>query len=119
MAEDDRLPDDALVVRCGLPPFANSPLNQGCDWHQDGHFGFSVQASVGLTVQDLARAFYNKSVGFTTVGKIRTLGYDVVRTSGEAYHATVIVPLNWRVDDALTLTRIFQTANNPAPKKRR
>src|SRR5262245_49832029 len=76
MAEGERLPDDAVVVRCGLPPFRDSPLNRGCRHHPDGFFGFSVQASVGMTVEHLATACFNKSVGFTTVAKIRIMGYE-------------------------------------------
>lgn len=118
MAEGERLPDEAVVVRCGLPPFRDSPLNRGCRHHPDGFFGFSVQASVGMTVEQLATACFNKSVGFTTVAKIRIMGYEVVRTSGEAYHATVVVPEDWGADAAEELARIFEQAANPTPKKR-
>jgi len=118
MAEGDPLSDDALVVRCELPPFVNSPLDRGCRWHPVGLFGFSVQASAGLTVQQLATACFNKSVGFTTAGEIRIMGYEVVRTSGEAHHATVVVPVDWSADAAEQLARIFQQATNPAPKTR-
>ena len=84
MAKEERLPDDAVVVRCGLPPFVDSPLERGCRRHPVGLFGFSVQAAVGLTVEQLATACRNKSVGFTSVAQIRIMGYEVVRTSGEA-----------------------------------
>jgi hypothetical protein len=109
---------EALVVRCGQPPFVNSPLDRGCRRHPDGAFGFSVQAAVGLTVEELAAACSNKSVGFTTVAEIRIMGYQVLRTSGEAHHATVAVPEDWTADAAAQLARIFQHATNPAPKKR-
>ena len=58
--------DEALVVRCGLPPFVNNPLDRGCRRHPDGAFGFSVQSAVGLTVEQLAAVCSNKSVGFST-----------------------------------------------------
>lgn len=118
MAEEDEIPDEALVVRCGLPPFEQSPLHRGCRRHPSGVFGFSVQAAAGLTVEQLAVACHNKSVGFTTVATIRIMGYEVVRTSGEAYHATVVVPEGWGVDAAEELARVFMQATNPAPKKR-
>jgi hypothetical protein len=118
MAESDPLSDAALVVRCGLPPFLAQPLHTRCDMHPDGVFGFSVQASSTLTVQELATACYNNSVGFTTVGEIRLMGYSVLRTSGEWQHATVVVPLQWSAEAAYQLACIFQTASNPAPKKR-
>ena len=113
----DRLPDEALVVRCGLPPFVTSPLERGCRHHPDGVYGFSVQAAVGLTVEQLAAACRNKSIGFTTAAEIRIMGYEVVRTSGEAHHATVVVPEDWGADGAAELARIFQQAANPAPRK--
>jgi hypothetical protein len=118
MAEGERLPDDAVVVRCGLPPFADSPLDRGCRQHPDGFFGFSVQAAAGLTVEQLAASCPNKSVGFTTVAKIRIMGYEVVRTRGAAYHATVVVPEDWGAEAAEELARIFDRAANPAHKKR-
>jgi hypothetical protein len=74
MAEDELLPDDAVVVRCGLPPFVNSPLERGCRRHPVGLFGFSVQAAVGLTVEQLAIVCRNKIVGFTSVAEIRIMG---------------------------------------------
>jgi hypothetical protein len=114
----ERLPDEALVVRCGLPPFEKSPLDHGCRHHPDGVYGFSVQAALGLTAEQLATACWNKSVGFTTVAEIRIMGYEVVRTSGEAHHATVVVPEDWSADAAAALARIFQRATNPAPRKR-
>jgi len=112
------IPDEAIVVRCGLPPFVKSPLHRGCKHHSDGAFGFSVQAAVGLTVEQVATACFNNSVGFTTVAKIRIMGYEVVRTSGEAHHATVVVPQGWGPDDAAALAAIFEHATNPAQKKR-
>jgi hypothetical protein len=118
MANPEPVADEALVVRCGLPPFVNSPLHLGCRKHPDGPFGFSVQAEVGLTVEQLATACFNKTVGFTTVAEIRIIGYQVLRTSGEAHHATVVVPEDWTADAAVELARIFQHATNPTPKKR-
>ena len=73
---------------------------------------------MGLTVESLATARSNKSVGFTTVAEIRIMGYEVVRTSGEAHHATVVVPEDGSADAAAALAGIFRHATNPAPKGR-
>ena len=100
MASLEPIADVAFVVRCGLPPFVNSPLHLGCRRHPDGCFGFSVQAEAELTVEQLAAACSNKSVGFTTVAEIRIMGYEVLHTWGEAHHATVAVPENWTADAA-------------------
>ena len=118
MAQRDRLPDDALVVRCGLPPFSQSPLFQACRRHPDGPFGFSVQAATDLTVEQLSVMCGNNYVGFTTVGEIRKMGYEVLPTSGEGWHATVVVPDDWSRESAVELTLRFQQARNPAPRRR-
>ena len=66
MAVEERLPNDAVVIRCGLPPFTARPLLGACGDHPDGVFGFSVQSAAGLTVAQLATACRNKYVGYTT-----------------------------------------------------
>ena len=69
----EKLPDDALVVRGGRPPFDQpKPLHERCDEHQ-GYFGFSVQSAPGLSLDQLASALRNSIVGFTTVGEIRKI----------------------------------------------
>src|SRR5438045_2746395 len=108
MSDLDRLPDEAWVVRCGLPPFTNRPLIEACRRHPQGPYGVSIQAAVGLTMEQLATACQNKWVGYTTVRAIREMGYDVVRTSGEYQHATVVVPEDWEIQAAIELTRQFQ-----------
>jgi hypothetical protein len=116
MDDGDELPDDAFVVRGGLPPFVRS-LTLACDWHPQGFFGFSVQAEASKSVVDLARAVPNGRVGFTTVGEIRKMGYDVVRTSGAGFHATLVVPIDWDEAEAERLARLFQEADNPNPRR--
>ena len=46
-----------------------------------------------MTVEQLVRAgeIPHGDVGVTTVGEIRELGGDVVRTTGRGYHVTVVV----------------------------
>lgn len=118
MAAVEAIPDEAFVVRCGMPPFELSPLDQACGHHPDGPFGFSVQAGIGFSVEYLAAECFNKSVGFTTAKEIRIMGYEVLRTSGSGHHATVVVPEDWTADAASALAQIFRFARNPVPKKR-
>jgi hypothetical protein len=118
MAEGDRLPDDAVVVRCGLPPFLGRPLDTACDEHPSGFYGFSVQATAGLTVEQLASECRNSTVGYTTVREIRMMGYEVRETSGTGPHATVVVPRPWSPKAAEQLARLFRPAKNPSPKRR-
>lgn len=113
-----RLPDEAFVVRCGLPPFENSVLHEDCRRHPDGPYGFLVQAAAAMSVEQLATACSNRSVGFTTAWEIRRMGYEVVST-GAPHHATVVVPEGWGVDPASALALIFRHAIKPAPNKPR
>ncbi len=80
MEDENRLPDEALVVRGGRPPFAQNPLIERCAERPDGLYGFSVQSAPGLGLKELAADLPNASVGVTTVGAVRSAGYDVVRT---------------------------------------
>lgn len=112
----DRLPDEALVVRCGLPPFQGRPLFTACDDHPDGVSGFSVQSAVGLTAEQLASECRNKTVGVTTVARIREMGFDVVPTSGRRWHATVVVPREWSRVEAERLSLLFEPVSNPAAR---
>jgi hypothetical protein len=117
MGERDEFPDETLVVRCGLPPFENSPLLRACRRHPEGPFGFSVQSAPGLTLEQLAAECRNNHVGYTTVGAIRGKGYRIVRTSGDANHATVEVPVDWSLAASEELTSLFAKARNPNPKR--
>jgi hypothetical protein len=117
MAEGDRLADDAVVVRCRLPRFLGRPLHSACDEHPSGYYGFSVQAAVGLTVEELASECRNNSVGYATAREIRAIGYEVDETSGAGRHATVVVPNPWTAEAADELARLFRPARNPSPRR--
>lgn len=86
---NDPIPDDALVVRGGR----NTPdqVRTGIDRHQpSGVVGVSVQSAEGLTAEALAIGLPHGRVGVTTVGRVRALGGDVIRTSGRSpNHATL------------------------------
>jgi hypothetical protein len=73
---------------------------------------------IGLTVAELATACLNHSVGYTTAGSIRTMGYEILRTNGDFHHATVVVPVDWTTPAADELTRLFQYARNLSPRRR-
>jgi len=117
MAEGDQLPDDALVVRCGLPPFRGRPLFTSCGDHPAGVYGFSVQSASGSTLKQLAAACLNNTVGVTTVGQIRELGFDVVPTTGEGLHATVVVPKGWSRAEAERVSLLFELVKNPVDRR--
>jgi hypothetical protein len=85
----DPLPDDALVIRGGT----NTPkqVRDGIDRHrQSGVVGVSVQSAEGVRADELAIGLPHGRVGVTTVGHVRALGGDVIRTSGRSpHHATL------------------------------
>jgi hypothetical protein len=111
------LPDEAVVVRCGAPPFLGRPLYEACVQNEEV-FGFSVQSAVALDVRELAKACPNNTVGSTTVGQIRSLGYNVVVTSGRGHQATVVVPPDWTREQAGQLSTVFQSVANPSARRR-
>ena len=84
----ERIPDEALVVRGGRHRPAD--IERGTGTHPSGVTGVSVESAVGLTVAELAATIPHSQVGVTTVGEVRQLGGDVIRTAGRSpNHATL------------------------------
>ncbi len=84
---DDVLPNSAKVVRGGT----NTPelIAKGTGTHPSGVTGISVECGTCL-VKDLAKGVPHSKVGVTTVGAVRKLGGDVIKTSGRSpNHATL------------------------------
>ncbi|MEH2000476.1 MAG: flavoredoxin [Nostoc sp.] len=97
----EKIPDEALVVRGGrnLP----EDIKRGIGTHPSGFTGISVECAVGLSVAQLAVYIPHGLVGVTTVGEIRSLGGDVIRTSGRSpNHATLIGLSPEQVNSLLT-----------------
>lgn len=84
----EQIPGEALVVRGGR----NRPedIARGTGTHPSGVTGISVESAAGLPVAELAKWIPHRQVGVTTVGAVRELGGDVIRTSGRSLnHATL------------------------------
>ena len=63
---------------------------RGTGMHPSGVTGVSVECAVGVSVATLAAAIPHGQIGATTVGAVRQMGGDVMRTTGRSsYHATV------------------------------
>ena len=63
---------------------------RGTGTHPSGVTGVSIECAVGVSVADLAAAIPHGQIGVTTVGAVRQMGGDVVRTTGRnLYHATL------------------------------
>ncbi len=97
------IPDEALVVRGGR----NRPedIQRGTGTHPSGVTGISVECGVGLSVAELAANIPHLQVGVTSVGEVRKLGGDVVRTSGRSpNHATLTGLTPKEISNLLTPT---------------
>ena len=104
---------DAFVVRGGR----NQPedLIRGMATHPCGITGVSVHSGDGLTVQELASLIPHNQIGVTTVGEVRQLCGDVIRTSGRSpHHATLTGLTPKQLSELLT-----PTIDNPARIKLR
>jgi hypothetical protein len=119
MPSGQPLPDAALVVRCGQPPFRQGRLLHEAGKENQGYFGISVQCGESLAIEELAVWCPNNKIGLTTVGAIRSAGYDVVVTLGRGHHATLVVPRAWDLDEALVLALLFKEWANPIPETER
>jgi hypothetical protein len=63
---------------------------RGTGTHPSGVTGVSVECAVGVAMAELATAIPHRQIGVTTVGAVRQMGGDVVRTTGRSpSHATV------------------------------
>lgn len=74
------LPDDAIVVRGGVP--TPEQLTKGAETiNQNGTLsGISVNSAKGASVEQLSQGIPNKQVGVSTVGKIRETGANVIKS---------------------------------------
>jgi len=106
-----RIPDEALVVRGGR----NRPddIRRGIGTHPSGITGISVECAVGLSVTELAAGIPHGQVGVTTVGEVRQVGGDVIRTSGRSANHGTLTGLNpEQISQLLT-----PTVPNPAQQQ--
>lgn len=64
-------------------------IRRGIGTHPSGVTGISVECALGLTLQELAQTIPHGQIG-VTIGEVRVLGGDVIRTSGRSLnHATL------------------------------
>ena len=97
----ERISDEALVVRGGQ----NRPADiiRGTGTHPSGVTGVSVECTAGLSVAELATAIPHGQIGVTTVGAVRQMGGDVMRTTGRSpYHATITALTPKQISELLT-----------------
>jgi hypothetical protein len=112
MAEPKVLSDSAIVLRGGR----NRPedIRRGIGTHPSGITGISVECEEeNISIQVLSALIPHASIGVTTVGAVRAVGGDVIRTSGRSpYHAT----LTGLISDEISLL-LTPTIPNPSKLK--
>lgn len=98
-----RIADEAFVVRGGQNQ--TEDIQRGIGTHPSGITGVSVESAEGVTIAELSRAIPHRQIGVTTVGEIRKVGGDVIRTSGRSlYHATLTGLTPEQISNLLTPT---------------
>lgn len=103
------LPDDAVVVRFGL----SSPetLRKTALAHHDEHgdLAISVFSLPGRSSEELARlgGLLHSRIRETTVGAIRSPGYDVVRDEPPEGHALITLPRLPTDEDYMRIAETF------------
>lgn len=117
--------EPSWVVRGGVATPVQ--LRDGTRQHRGvpGLFGFSVQHQPGRSVEQLAAAgrFFNARISVTTVEQLvaaaGATGYNlrVVRSPGDGFHHTVVVPAPLPDDLAAALSGVFTSAPNPARRR--
>jgi hypothetical protein len=103
MAELEVLSDNAIVLRGGR----NRPedIRRGIGTHPSGITGISVECGEGISIQALSVSIPHGQIGVTTVGAVRAVGGDVIRTSGRSpYHATLAGLISEEISLLLTPT---------------
>ncbi|MBD2495334.1 flavoredoxin [Nostoc sp. FACHB-280] len=99
----DKIPDEAIVIRGGR----NRPedIERGFGTHPIGVTGISVESAIGLSIEQLAATIPHGQIGVTSVGAVRALGGDVIRTSGRSpSHATLTGLTPQQISSLLTPT---------------
>jgi hypothetical protein len=81
--------DEANVVRGGMC----QPKQFVMGTHPSGVTGFSAETGT-MSVNELSKALPNNQVGVTTVGKIRAIGGDVIKTAGRSPNHSTVTGLN-------------------------
>ncbi len=99
----DQIPDEALVVRGGRN--LSEDILRGTGTHPSGVTGISVECSLEVSLAVLAKNIPHGQIGCTTVGKVRRLGGNVIRTLGRSpYHATLTGLTPKQISSLLTPT---------------
>lgn len=115
--EQRGLPDEAVVIRFGLS--APDTLRKTALAHYDkrGDLAISVVCRAGKTADELAArgTLPHPRIRQTTVGRIRSAGYNVIADEPPEDHALIMLPRLPTDDDWITISNLFDPPReNPA-----
>ena len=113
----DRLPDDSVVVRGGLMLLTDLVLSAQSHFDTKGFYALSVYSTPGRAVDEIAVGvpLRHSKIRVSTVGRVRSAGYDVVSSQGPPGHADLVLPAPPTDHDWSTLDRVFDPPQlNPA-----
>jgi hypothetical protein len=113
------LPDDAVVVRGGVMEPRVLQVNAQTHYDDCGEFALSVASLRDASIEDITRVALlpNNQIRVSTVGRIRSCGYEVVPSEPPPAHADLKLPNPPTDDDWETLRSIFDDAiPNPHPR---
>ena len=113
----DRLPDDSVVVRGGLMLPADLALGAQSHFDSERFYALSVYSIPGMTAHEIAAGvpLRHSKIRASTVGRVRSAGYDIVSSPGPPGHADLVLPTPPTDHDWSTLDRVFDPPQlNPA-----
>lgn len=103
-----RLPDGAIVVRGGLMLPADLAMGVQSQFDRAGVYALSVFSIPLRTADEIARSaeLPHSTIRVTSVGRLRSAGYDVVDSPGPPGHADLVFPGpptegDWRILDEI------------------
>lgn len=113
----DRLPDDAVVVRGGLMLAADLAISAQSHFDIEGVFALSVFSVAGASAATIATTvpLRHSKIRESTVGRLRSAGFDVVSSPGPPGHADLVLSSPPTDDDWTKLGAAFDPPRpNPA-----
>lgn len=115
---DDRLPDDAIVVRGGVMEPRQMEINAYTTYDDIGEYALSVCSLPDADLDEILRVgrLRNGQVRVSTAGRIRKAGYEVVRSEPPPAHADLKLGRAPTSADWVALRDIFDP---PVPNSHR
>jgi hypothetical protein len=113
-----RLPDDAIVIRGGVNHEADVRKAAIAEMELHGRYTISAASYPGWTVEQIARANRtpHSRIRKTTVGRLRSAGFEVSWPVGKKKHADLFLP-DLDADTLASLEKVFDPPE-PNPNRR-